>query len=358
VNATKPNGEQDELISLETMVEESKSDNLAKNHRFEITPEITTSDPEADASVQLVDQILTQADPGFMARTQQLKAQKFEANLEPEDFDDEDLGAVEKKTKNLEAPDPKPRRSGLLGRLFAVYRLKRHRAEQPPKTSDKNLEPSTTAASPAPKKRDPWIDFHSLKQKTKTSLQSLPSRSLSAAKGIFILLRKAGWRGIVILLMASVLVLFWTKWFHSDWLPDFGVRLIPSVADRADRSWSVSEDETWEDFYSTLRHPEHVFQLDQVVVNLRPVDGSEPNPMGFFEFYLELSSQDVAIEVADRKVEVLDAIQRLIEPMSFDEIASVEGKNQIKTAIRSRLNEFLTQGKVRKVYFKSVILKP
>jgi flagellar FliL protein len=141
-------------------------------------------------------------------------------------------------------------------------------------------------------------------------------------------------------------------------MPDFEVRFVPTVAIEADRSWSFDAREEWDEFNSPLRHPEHVVLLNKVVVNLRPSESSDGNPMGYFEFYLEANSQEAAIEIDDRQAEILDVVQRTVEAITYDEIVTPAGKNKLKLVIRKDLNQVLTKGRVRKVFYKSVVIKP
>lgn len=139
----------------------------------------------------------------------------------------------------------------------------------------------------------------------------------------------------------------------------FGVsqRFLRSFADVADATYTYSESEPIDDFTDPLFHPEHVLLLDKFVVNLRrPQDGS--NPMGLFEFYLEASNQDCAVELKNRSGEVRDVISRTIEQMPYSELVTVEGKEKLKIIIRKNINAIVTRGQVRRVFYKTVILKP
>lgn len=131
-----------------------------------------------------------------------------------------------------------------------------------------------------------------------------------------------------------------------------------SFAEVADARFDYDEDEPMEDFTDPLSHPEHVMLLDKFIINLRhPRDGSA-NPMGLFEFYLEASNQDSAVEIKDRQGEIRDAISRNLEQMSYNELITVEGKEKLKVILRKSVNAVLTKGQVRHVYIKTIVLKP
>ena len=93
-------------------------------------------------------------------------------------------------------------------------------------------------------------------------------------------------------------------------------------------------------------------------MNLRPSESSDENPMGYFEFYLEMNSQEAAVEIGDRMSEVIDSVQRTAESITYDEIITTAGKNKLKLVIRKNVNKVLSEGRVRKVFYKSVVIKP
>lgn len=130
-----------------------------------------------------------------------------------------------------------------------------------------------------------------------------------------------------------------------------------SFADVADAKYTYDENEPMEDFTDPLFHPEHVILFDKIVVNLRqPRDGS--SPMGLFEFYFEASNQESAVELKDRQGEARDIISRTLEQLPYDELVTAPGKERMKVALRKNLNAFLTRGQIRRVYLKTIVLKP
>ncbi len=139
-------------------------------------------------------------------------------------------------------------------------------------------------------------------------------------------------------------------------LPTLETKYLGSFAEVADKSYEYDNEEPMEDFTDPFFHPEHVMLIDKIVVNLRR-DEEGSNPMGLFEFYIEASSDEGAIEIKDREVEVRDVISRTLEQMPYDELVTAAGKNKVKVILRKNLNQFLTKGRVRRVYFRNVVLK-
>lgn len=141
-------------------------------------------------------------------------------------------------------------------------------------------------------------------------------------------------------------------------LPGRTSPFLASMADVADEAFEFDSEEEMEEFASPLRATEHVVLLERTVANLRGGDENGKTPMGLFEFYVEGSSQAAAIELGDRKAEAADVAQRAVESLSFEELATVGGKLKLKLLLRRDLTAMLTKGRVRRVYFKSILLKP
>ena len=143
---------------------------------------------------------------------------------------------------------------------------------------------------------------------------------------------------------------------HGHYLPTLEMNYLRSFADVADQKFSYDAHEPMEDFTDPIFHPEHVMLIDKIVVNLkRPSEDS--NPMGLFEFYVEVSTDEAAVEIKDREVEVRDLISRTVEQMDYESLKTTDGKNKLKIVLRKNLNEFATKGRVRNVLFRNIVLK-
>lgn len=113
-----------------------------------------------------------------------------------------------------------------------------------------------------------------------------------------------------------------------------------------------------EPFYDSSRASQNMMSLPKMVVNLIRSSKSGANPMGAFEFFIEGNSPDVMVEIKDREYEVKDLFQRNMEEMSFDQLDSYEGKQLLLEKLRRDVNKILTKGRVRKIFYKTMILKP
>lgn len=138
-------------------------------------------------------------------------------------------------------------------------------------------------------------------------------------------------------------------------VPDIYLR---SYEDVADHVYTFGNDEPFQDFFNAVNEPHFFVSLDKMVVNLRRSESSTENPMGAFKFFLEGSSQEVAVEIKMREREIRDLIQRRLEQSTYDLLRMPEGKMYIKAAIRQEVNGILNEGQVRRVLIDSIILKP
>ncbi len=110
-------------------------------------------------------------------------------------------------------------------------------------------------------------------------------------------------------------------------------------------------------FFDNSRLLKNIVTLKKMVANIKPSETSGSNPMVAFELNIEGVSIEVAIEVKDREAEFKDLILRSAEQMSYDELANSEGKKLFAERIVAALNSNLTQGQIRKVLYKSFIIK-
>jgi flagellar basal body-associated protein FliL len=144
---------------------------------------------------------------------------------------------------------------------------------------------------------------------------------------------------------------------RGNFLPSFETNFLTSFAKVADSSYTYEKSDSMEDFDSPLRHPEYVVSTDKLVVNL-----SSRNPghhaMGLFEFFIEAGTQEAAIELNDRQKEVVDILGRSLERMNYEDLTTADGKTKAKVMLRKEVNTILTKGRVRKVFFKTIVLKP
>ncbi len=154
--------------------------------------------------------------------------------------------------------------------------------------------------------------------------------------------------------LSSFLALFFLlKALSGQWLPIWRSPLIHSLAEKSKKTFSVKKEDMIP-FFDAFPEVEFHLLLSKMIVNLTP-SPSIPNPMGAFEFYLGLDSNETAIEIKDREKEVIDITQRTLEEFAYEEVNSPVGLTRIKARIRDNINHILNQGRVQKVYVKTLI---
>ena len=77
-----------------------------------------------------------------------------------------------------------------------------------------------------------------------------------------------------------------------------------------------------------------------------------------FDLYVRTDTDAAAVEIKDREKQIQDHIQRFCEGLSYDQIQTEEGKLTWKNRIKRELNLVLNTGKVKEVFFKTLIIKP
>lgn len=154
--------------------------------------------------------------------------------------------------------------------------------------------------------------------------------------------------------ISSLLAIFFlSKALTGQWLPLWRNPLIHSFAAKVDKTYSVKQSDMIP-FFDAFPEVEFQLLLSKMIVNLTPSAGI-PNPMGAFEFYLGLDANETAIEIKDREKEVIDITQRTLEEFTYEEVNSQLGITRVKSRIRDNINQILNQGRVQKVYVKTLI---
>lgn len=161
----------------------------------------------------------------------------------------------------------------------------------------------------------------------------------------------------ILILMAGTGFFIYRSWTYGV-IPISSGPFLLSLDRVATKVYEFNPKTDVEPFYENLRVASSIIQLPKMVVNLRKSAHSRDNPMGAFEFYLEGMVPEVTIEIKDREVEIRDRIQRVIEDFTFDQVESPEGKQQMTDKIKKELNLQMISGKIKKIWIKTVIVKP
>lgn len=97
-----------------------------------------------------------------------------------------------------------------------------------------------------------------------------------------------------------------------------------------------------------------MFPLDPFVVNLA---GSQGKRFLKVTVSLELSAQEVHVEVKENLQKITDSILVLLSSKNFEDVYSVQGKFKLKDEITTRVNRFLVLGHIKEAYFTEFIIQ-
>lgn len=167
---------------------------------------------------------------------------------------------------------------------------------------------------------------------------------------------KLGFFGIVLLFGLTGFLIYRT--WSQGLVPENYDLFIRSLEPLANSSSEYDPETETEAFYQNLRTANNILLLPKMVVNIKKSSQSGPNPMAAFEFYLEGVIPEVVIEIKDRESEIRDLMQRSIEEFTFDQLDTVNGKQELQEKLQKEINPLLTTGKLKNVLIKTVILKP
>ncbi|OEU60539.1 MAG: hypothetical protein BA870_11340 [Desulfuromonadales bacterium C00003094] len=72
---------------------------------------------------------------------------------------------------------------------------------------------------------------------------------------------------------------------------------------------------------------------------------------------LEVNNEPVVEEISLRMPQIRDTILLLVGNKTFNELADLQGKLQLRSELRERLNKIVTSGRVQKIYFTEFVVQ-
>lgn len=163
---------------------------------------------------------------------------------------------------------------------------------------------------------------------------------------------------LCLILLGAFTVYFVYRSATHGVLPGEEKYLTASLEEWAVNSYKYDPETEMDSFYDSPRTIQNIMALPKMIVNIHPSPSSGPNPMAAMEFFLEGLSPEAIVEVKDREPEIRDLFQRTIEDLTYGELDTTEGKQQLTEKLRQTLNSTLTKGKIRRVFIKELVLKP
>jgi len=97
-----------------------------------------------------------------------------------------------------------------------------------------------------------------------------------------------------------------------------------------------------------------MFPLDTFTVNLLSESGRRYLKV---EMNLELSGEELGIELDSKQAVVRDIIIKLLSSKSLEEISTAKGKEKLKEQIVDQLNMRLRDGRINNVYFTEFVVQ-
>lgn len=133
--------------------------------------------------------------------------------------------------------------------------------------------------------------------------------------------------------------------------------VITDLSEFAESAIDLKTNEPTEDFLRSSRTPPNIFLIKRFVTNIGG-HGESGTPMIAAEIYLEALNPHSLIEVKNREGYFRDAIISFTNQWTYEELVTREGKERFLNALRDELQNKITKGRLSRVYFKSIILKP
>lgn len=314
-------------------------------------------DDMSSEELELVDQLIDEADPDFKKQAEQISEVAEEINpddIEIEEYSDdipeeevEELDRLQKLLINLQEKYPK------LVPVFKKFEALKKNLEIR-KIRIRNQIYSYVLSS-----------YHYLKNDFPGQAKSFLKRSIDLIKSsiknfikIFFGSKKRVALSLMLIALFSVSAfMLYNLAFKKGWLPSYYPEEITSFEDVQDRVQNFNPSNLLA-LHEAFPEAEYSFKLKNVVVNLKSSQSVSSPAFASIVFYLSLDSTDTAVEIKDRETEILDATQRTLEQFSYQNLSSIEGQKNMLKAVKQTINEVINQGFVKDVYIKHKILKP
>ena len=97
-----------------------------------------------------------------------------------------------------------------------------------------------------------------------------------------------------------------------------------------------------------------IYPLDKFIVNLVSTNADRYLKC---KIDLELDSQELQQEIDKKLPAIRDLIIRILSSKTVEEIQTSRGKEKLKEEIKRKINEVLTTGEVRNVYFTEFVIQ-
>lgn len=307
-------------------------------------------EPNSDTfSLEDLDKILEEEDPGFSESLEQIKAESVEdtssidgLSVDSDEEGDADTSAEEEETELT--PLQKLRK-----KLAVPAQRAKDFLHARVRTARNRLVLFKTQATEYIKHELPerwkWLKAQAKawSKNTKAKAKELWAKPLS---------ERLAYLGMGTCLVGALTFLAMT--FKGHWLPQWEDPILESYESVGEKLGEYNSENNIP-LFEAFPEVEFPVRIKEVKVNLRRDANSGGLPMGIFEFYLGVDSRDTAIELRDREKEIIDLVQRTLEGFTYHEVMSYQGKIRMKARIRDNVNKVLNQGQVNRVYINRMV---
>ncbi len=97
-----------------------------------------------------------------------------------------------------------------------------------------------------------------------------------------------------------------------------------------------------------------LYSLDTMIVNLADHGGKRYLRV---TMALELSDPEVTLTIESRLPQVRDAILTVLPTKTYEDVGTTEGKIALRTEIMEKINELITVGSVKNIYFTEFVVQ-
>ena len=95
-------------------------------------------------------------------------------------------------------------------------------------------------------------------------------------------------------------------------------------------------------------------EIEPFIINILDKDGTRYLKAAIT---LETNNDPAVEEITQRMPQMRDSILLLVGNKTFGELADLQGKLQLRSELRERLNKILTGGRVEKIYFTEFVVQ-
>lgn len=159
------------------------------------------------------------------------------------------------------------------------------------------------------------------------------------------------WTLLALLITLAIYIQITKLWIGQTKL------FITSFADLGAPIYDLNPETEVELFFENPKLARNLVTLSRMVANVVATSNSSKNPMLAIELNVEGMNTEVVVEIKDREAEFKHYILRLVELEDYDTLNTEKGKVNLALKLRDEMNTNLTRGQVRKVMYKSFVIK-